>query len=1476
MSKVLKITLIVLTSLLILLAGITFALRTRTVQVWIIEKVTDYLSRELKTKVTLAGVNVRFFDKVDLLDLYIEDRQGDTLFYFERLGVQLQSYNTDKRLILLKKLELIGTRVHFALPKGAEDFNYQFIIDYFNQAPSEGGGSWVIKSRKVVIRDTDFRMWNKNSTPPESRKFDENHIHFYGLNADLERFVLVDDSIRFKSVSFACREKSGLRIANLKTDATIWSEGMIFDSLLLQTARSTLRHRLAFKYDHYNQFNDFIDSVKLDVGLSQSRINLQELGYFSNELLPFNYSISLSGNATGVVSNFKTGPLEIAYGNSTKLLGKVKIKGLPDIDNAFIDADIRQLTSKPSDIKTLVKNTELPKEINTLGVMTFDGRFTGFISDFVAYGNLSTDLGTLSSDINMKIPEKGPAVYVGNLQTDGFDLGKLYSGAGLGKTGFELNLDGKGFTMNDFDAKIDGSIQAVDWNHYTYKGIELNGRFIQKYFTGNASIDDENIQLTFKGDINLNEALPVYDFEAEIAHADLFRLHLDTATESKIQSRVSVQLRGDELDNLSGTAKLKDFEIRRSGRTFFLRETSLFSASVDNKRMMIFNSDIADITIQGEFAFSGLGLAYKEFMSTLFPEMYPELDGRKTPVRISFISRFKRPDILSSILNSRLTVSPGYASGNYNSIEESLNFKSNFDSVRWDDIVIKDWDINLKKEPGELLNLSTEILALNQANITRVNYLLLNASILPNYIDFTLMADDKSHDAHFFTYGHSKFSKDSIMVQLEDGLLSVYEKTWKIANANKVEIAGGNTHITDFSLLSDKERLDLNGYVYKDDNAEMSLWLKDFDLKILSPLIGSETLDKVSGVTNGTLNVSGKWYEPVINSDLIIENLTVNTDTLGNFKLITKASGSSPLEMDIYSTMQEGLLKDMEIIGKINLGVSDQNLDLKMTWRNGEIKPIGQFFKGVASDFRGRLSASVYVGGTFDDPTFTGTALLDSCSFLVDYTNVRYALKGSMTVSDKKFAMNYMEITDPFNNGGNVSGAIVHDFFDDFYLDVKMSNLRNFMGLNTKKGDNELFYGTAMLDGSCAFKGPLDDIYMNINAKSRKGTRIFIPLEWETDNTSVGFISFEKPGEEEGKLSRNADLEGFRMDFNFELTPEAYIEMIFDELMDDRIKGSGNGNLKMEINTFGDFSMYGDYVIETGQYHFTALNFISKEFNITNGSKITWDGNPYDGKMNIEAVKRENAAPADLLAGLVPDDQLINYRTKIPVDCQLFLKGLLFSPDISFGLSFPNQSNAANTGFNTFNSVVSRIQTDPEELNRQVFSLLVLGSFIPPGFASGSTGFAATSGIQNTVNNSVGDLISNQVSNWISQLDSRWQIGIDWQSASEATKKELIFSVKRKFLNDRLEFDGSVDANAINGRNPYNLNIQYNITSDGRFKVRGFSKFANDPTLGVVSNIFTTGVGFSYRKQFNQFRIKKKQPTSQPAPAAVKPKEEEN
>ncbi len=1465
MSKVLKITLIVLLSLLILLGGLTLALRSRGVQKYIIQKVTEYLSNELQTRVSLQAVHIRFFDKVDLIDLYIEDRKGDTLFYFERLGCSIRNIDRENQRIQLGTLDIIGGKIRFGTPKGGDEFNYQFIIDYFSSSEQSSGKPWIISSKKVRIRDTDFRMYDARYPAVEKGMFDPNHLHFYDLYADLTKFSLVNDSISFKSETFSCLERSGLSVEQLQSEVTICNTYMHFDSLFLQTESSVIRDRLKFSYSSYLSLNQFTDSVQIYAHMNKSNVHLRDLEYFTRSLSPNRYRISVSGHMLGTAEDFRLRELELGFGRKTKMTGDLRLRGLND---PYLDAEISNLSIDPKELRILLSSYSVPEEVYALGSSQFEGRFTGFVHDFVAFGTLTTEAGTLISDLNMKIPDQGPEIYSGNLMASSFDLNKLLKGAGVGTTDFDIHIDGQGLTLSSFKAQLNGEVQNLLWKGYNYSDLVIDGKVDRKKFEGEAKIKDENIDAEFNGLIDLNSAIPEYNFQATLKNANLYALKLDTI-KSDISAALNIQLRGANLDNLRGSAQVSDLKIQRGGQYFTLKETSLFSGIYGGKRSLILQSDIADLTVEGTFSFLTLNQAYNQLLHNLFPSYYPAISGKIPQVDLNMQALLKRLDILSSLFQTRWKLSPGFARGSYNSTEGSLDFRGNLDSIAYDQIVLKRWDLNIKKEPGELLNLSMDIDEVLSNQVKTLDYLLFNASILPNYVDFTLLADDDAHQARFFTFGHSLFTKDSVRLNLEDGMLSVYNKVWKIDPKNQIRVSNGNISISDLSLFSGIERLDLNGFVYANDEAEMSLWLKDFDLTILSPLMGS---DRLGGITNGSLNVSGKWFEPLIHSDLIIENLKLNNDTLGNFSLITKPSGNSPFEMDVYSTMQAGLLKDLEIIGKLNLGQSRENLDLKMTWKNGEIKPLEQFFRGVASEFRGNLSAVLYVGGTFDEPSFSGTTVLDSCSFLVDYTGVRYALRGSMNISDRKFAMNYMEIFDQQQNQGTVSGSITHKFFDDMSIDIKMLNLQNFMGLNTKKGDNEIFYGTAFLNGSCQFSGPINDLYLNINAKSRKGTRIFIPLDWETDNSQVSYISFEKSGTDANAKSRTVEIEGLRMDFNFELTPDAYIELIFDELMDDRIKGSGNGNLKMEINTYGDFNMYGDYIIEKGQYHFTALNFISKEFNITDGGKISWDGNPYEGKMKIAAVKRENAAPADLLAGLVPDEQLQNYRSKIPVDCELYLNGLLFSPDISFGLSFPNQNSVSSSGFSTFNSVVSRIQSDPEELNRQVFSLLVLGSFIPPGFAGSGTGFVASTGIQNTVNNSVGDLISNQVSNWISQLDDRWQFGIDWQSASEATKKELIFSVKRKFLNDRLELDGSVDANAINGRNPYNLNIQYNITSDGRFKVRGFSKFANDPTLGVVSNIFTTGVGFSYRRQFNTFFKGRKKNQIPPAPA-IKPEE---
>ena len=695
----------------------------------------------------------------------------------------------------------------------------------------------------------------------------------------------------------------------------------------------------------------------------------------------------------------------------------------------------------------------------------------------------------------------------------------MYGLEAVGNTTFDITIDGSGLELDNFKAKIKGKINQAFVNGYNYENLQLDGKIEKKFFKGEASIKDENIDLVFKGDINLNDKQPLFDFKATVNHANLLALKIDTI-KSEVSTEMVMNFKGNKLDNFTGTAELINLNIERGSNKFHLDNTLIFSGLVGSERTIILNSDIADINILGHFNFSSLDKAYNEFLSTLFPDYYPHSGKAKIPIAFELNAIIKKPEIVSSLFNTRITMSSGLAKAKYNSSDESLKFWSNLDSIAYDDIVLYQWDLNLEKQPGKILNMSTETFGIKQGHHMRSNYLLATASVLPNYLDFTVSVSDTAHQAEFFTYGNGVFGKDSVTIKLEDGFFSVYEKKWTIDNGNKVDIFNGNTTVSNFTLLSKNERLDLNGFIYQDDKAELGLSLNNFNLKILTPIIGSSYVDELSGLANGTLDISGKWYKPVINSDLIIENLSFNHDTLGDFKLISKASGRNALEMDVYSSMQRGLLKDLEIMGKINLGDVKDNLDLKMTWKNGEIKPLEQFFEGVASDFRGNLSSVAYVSGSFDEPTFNGTAYLDSCSFTVDYTNTRYALKGNLMLTDKKFTLNFMDIFDQTGSKGIANGYITHNLFDDFRLEVKFANLENFMALNTKKGDNELFWGTAILDGSCLFRGPLDDIYMNITAKSRKGTKIYIPLEWESDNSEVSYITFAKISEQNSAIKR--------------------------------------------------------------------------------------------------------------------------------------------------------------------------------------------------------------------------------------------------------------------------------------------------------------------------------------------------------------------
>jgi len=277
----------------------------------------------------------------------------------------------------------------------------------------------------------------------------------------------------------------------------------------------------------------------------------------------------------------------------------------------------------------------------------------------------------------------------------------------------------------------------------------------------------------------------------------------------------------------------------------------------------------------------------------------------------------------------------------------------------------------------------------------------------------------------------------------------------------------------------------------------------------------------------------------------------------------------------------------------------------------------------------------------------------------------------------------------------------------------------------------------------------------------------------------------------------------------------------------------------MGIDTRGDYSMFGQYVMENGTFMFNFENILKKTFQIQKGGTITFNGSPFDADINLKANYKVKTS----LSGLpsIPD-QYKNAR--INVNCIVNLSNDLYNPDIKFSINLPDANDELQrivfTNIDTTNSL---------EMNQQMISLLVLNTFSSTSGISTST---ATMGISSY------EIISAQLSRMLSGISKDFDIGVNYRPGDDITPQELEVALSTQLFDNRVTIDGAVGMNTYNDANKTtqiigDVNVEVNITEDGRFRVKAFNR--TNTSLEGFSDYspYTQGVGIVFRKEFNRF-----------------------
>ncbi|MEO8150666.1 MAG: translocation/assembly module TamB domain-containing protein [Bacteroidia bacterium] len=1451
------------------MAGFTIAIQHPRVQTKLVDLVTNILEDKLKTRVRIESVSIKFFKSIELNGIYIEDQRKDTLLFAKKLTAGISLFELRNRNVTIDDITLTDARIKLKRFKDVKGLNFDFIVDAFtdNDTTPSTSKPWNVKLKRVKLIENTFSYQDQryNDYTP---CVDFEDVHLAHLNIDADDFKVYDDSLFASINNISGFEKSGFRLNHFAAKTMIADKYMRFNNLNIQTPHSNLKLDYEMDFDSYDDFDDYINKVRMVADVDESKLSSDDLQYFASELFGLNKTIDLSGKAKGTVSLLKAKKLDIKYGSVSHFRGNVTMNGLPDFDKTYFDIIIDDLTTNREDIESVPefpftenRKISLPDNLGLLKTCRFKGKFTGFDNDFVAYGNANTGLGFVSSDINLKM---GGSIeeYSGHISAKDFNIGALTGTSDyMGNITMSALVKGQGFKFENLISKVEGNVASITANNYTYKNITVNGEISKKLFMGSLAVDENNIKLKFDGSVDLRKPEPQFICTASIRDLHLTNLNLiKRDSSSNISASVRMNLSGNDIDNLTGSMEVSNFEYDESGQSFTINNIEFNSYLQDKLKHLDLISDYADININGIGRISTIVKSIQQIIATYFPVAASDMITVREEERGNFKIKIKDINPLLAVFYPDLTLAPNsIVEGDINTFTNQVTIHAQSPDMILHGIEFRELTISGQSEQKEFTAKlkAGEFLLNDSLTVNNFEFIAISSR---DSASFGLSAQDNDTSVVYLRLAaQAYFYKDSSTLQLVPQSVVIIDKNqWYFNNNNRIQLYNG-VAFNDFRIFkNDNESLLISGKTGESNEDELKVTFQNFDLSPLNNIFRNYDFE-AGGIANGTIGYRVENKSPLLNADLNITRFSFYNDTLGD---ATIKSGFDPDKKRIIvdAKIAGGVARDVNIDGyyQIGKGKLPDELHFDGHFTRTSLSTFEHYFKGLASDMHGMISGDVSLRGSPEEPVLTGTASLQKANFTIDYLNTHYSLTDVITFNEKSISFNNITITDEHGNTAKLNGRILHNHLKDFGLDIHITP-KKFMVLNTTESQNDLFYGKAYATGEVDIGGTFENVDMDISLTSNKGTKINLPLSSPEEVGESNYITFVKHDSVvQVVVPRKPELTGIEMNINLTVTKDAEINLIFDSKIGDIITGTGDGDLNMAVHNDGAFTLQGGYTIDQGSYYFTMKNLIGKYFIIEKGGTIRWNGDPYEGIIDIRAIYTKNAGLYDLL-----QDTSAQYKKKVPVEVILSLKNKLFNPDIKFDINVPNVDAATA-------SLINRYLNTEEERNKQAMSLIVLNTFSAPssveGNSSGNTNAKATA--------SLSEFVTHQLSNWASQISSSFNVDINYTPGDVVTSNQFDVGISTKILNDRVKLSGMVGYadNTSTNTNAANVvgdfYVEVDVSKDGRFKVKAFNKSNNNTLLtNTYDAAYTQGVGWFYRQEFDKFGdlFKRKQKTVTPA-----------
>ncbi|WP_241485289.1 translocation/assembly module TamB domain-containing protein [Psychroserpens damuponensis] len=1424
------------------------------------QRLTKRINDDYGTNINIGKVGLQFNGDVELKEVYVEDYKKDTLIAIDELNTSIVNYrNIINGTLNFGDIDIMNLTFNVKTYKGEKDTNLDIFVAKFDEDnPRPEKSTFLLSSSDVSIYDGTFRLIDENK---ETQKV----LEFYDLNINATNFVIAGSDVDARINTLNFKDSRGAFVKNLVTNFEYTPKYMVFDNLSITTEKSNLLGNLRFDYNR-EDFGDFENKVQVTANFKNSEVYLNDLNTFYNEFGE-NQTAKLNVNLSGTLNDLHAENLELNASGRSKIYGDITFKNLLSTKEGDFSMNARfdNLSSNYYDLRALLPNIlgeSIPSVFSKLGDFRITG--TSYITDTTIDANLNinTNLGLIVSDMKMThVDDIDNASYIGNVVFDEFNLGELLNDPKVKTTSFNLDVDGKGFTLDNLSTQVNGQIYHVDYNNYKYQDVEISGKLGNQIFNGLLVSKDENFKFKFDGLADLSKEIKAFDFNANVEYANLRALNfISKDSISVFRGKVTTSMKGSTFDDAFGTLNFENTTYINENDEYFFKDFKIESQFQNNKRILTINSpDIIEGTMSGDFKFADIGKLVENSVGSIYTNFIP--NSIETDQYLEF--DFKIYNKIVEVFYHDLELGPNTTiKGRIETDEKQFNLSFNSPQIKLIDYFANDISV-LIDNSNPLFNTYIEIDTLSTKyydvskfsliNVTQRDTLFIKSEFKggkQNSDDFNLnmfyTIDENSKSVVGFRKSEAVFKNNKWVINEDKN------KRNKITFTRDFK----NFDISEMVMNHFDERIELSGQIIGDDFKDIKLDLTDVDLKKITPRIDSLSLD---GRVNGKIDILQQEGVYLPNSNVVISGFKANDYELG--ELTARINGNNSLtNYSVDVSLKNDNLKSLAARGLIDV---DANvIDLDVTFEEFLLDPLDPLGEGVITNIRGLVTGDAKVTGKLSDPQFSGDLLLDNAGLTIPYLNVDYSFDfdSHVKLESQRFMFQEVEITDSeYFSKAILNGYIAHQNFSDWKLGLEIDTDR-LLVLNTDSTgeEEELYYGTAFVNGKAEISGPTDNLKIEFNGSTAQGTVFKIPLsdlESYGDNSYIHFLSpEEKEARLRGEVINNTEVKGLELEFNLFVNPYADIEIVIDKNSGSTIQGKGNGNLLFDINTNGKFQMFGDFQIVEGTYNFAYGGLIQKKLTVKPNGYIRWEGDPLKAQVGLTAVYATRANPSVLL------DAPIN--RSIDVEVEINLSGQLEQPDPDFTFNFPTVETTIKSELDY------RLETKESRENQALF-LLSTGSFA----SEVSLGQQAYGTISDRVNSLFNSFLSND--------DSKLQVNFNYEAGAVTTDYQtddrlgLTLSTK---ISDRVLINGKVGV-PIGGVNQTviagDVQIDVLLNDDGTLKATFFNRENSIRNFGEEIG-YTQGAGLTYNVEFDTFKELLQIIFSGKNKKEEKPKEDEN